>query len=790
MHMRIRTYLVMMICLMVACPAWAESISENEARQIASSFMSSHFKTRTNAAPRLAHRSPAVGTEAASPYYVFNAERADGGFVIVAGDDRVPQVLGYSDEGTFDSNDVPPAMQEWLDGYTAQIAALDEGHAMATHITSARPIAPLVKATWSQNSPYYIQLPFLPNGQHAHVGCVATAMAQVMFYWQWPKRSSETLPAYVTKTLNYEMPSLPPVDFNWSAMQDTYYTIDTVSAAGQAAATLSLYCAQSVEMDFKEASSSAYTRDVPFAMARYFGYSPDAIFQQRRFFSSEEWESMLLGELSAHRPVIYSGSKLTGGHAFICDGYDGNGMFHFNWGWNGRSNGYFLLSVLNPDLQGTGSASGTYGYIMSQGFVAGLQPGSSSSSELLVYNRQIEIKDCIDTRISDDQYFKVTLESQFLNCSSGEISFRYALGLYQDDHLIEVMQAGKSENLSSWYYIKPVNTLALGKGVTSGTFRIIPIYCELNSENWRPCVGSNINYIDATISGNNCTFTCHGNALTPNYKVNDIAVEGNMHPKRPVDITLDVTNQGYTRNDLIYMSVNNKVVGVGFADVPNKESCSVSLRYFPETTGSVDLKFTLDEECTNVIANKTITINPLPAAYLEGSATVLNVTSTIKKIITANEFALKVTVTNKGSVYYDEDITVNLYKWIYSRRGSLVQAVSQHLTLAPGLTKELTFHLDNVCNNWNYFAYVYFYTSSSNTPQVTMTSTDSYTIVFPATTVTGDINGDGVVNISDINVLINMILTGNHAPAGDVNKDGQVNISDVNATINIILTGN
>ena len=275
--------------------------------------------------------------------------------------------------------------------------------------------------------------------------------------------------------------------------------------------------------------------------------------------------------------------------------------------------------------------------------------------------------------------------------------------------------------------------------------------------------------------------------MSPDYQINNISVKGNMHPNRPVDVTLNLTNLGNTRNDAIYMLANDEVVSVGFADAANNETCNVGLQYFSESTGSVTLKFSLDEAGENVLGAKTITINQMPTANLTGTARPLNVADETNKIIYADEFAASVTVRNAGTTTYVEDISFYLYKWIYENRGSTIQVETQHLTLAPRETQTLTFHLDNVIDGWNYFAYVYYY---SNGEQVRLAGIGSYTVVFPAVTVTGDVNSDGVVNISDINVLINMILNGNNATGGDVNGDGMVNISDINAVINIILTGN
>ena len=367
-----------MMCLLAITTTWAAPVNENQARSIAVNFMANHSMRSTSL--RMAHKAPMVKTAGAdnAAYYVFTGNR--GGYVIVAGDDRVPAVLGYSDKGTFDSQDVPEAMQYLLEGYAAQIEALEQGVKAAPQLTSGPAIAPLLKAQWSQNNPFNILLPYIPSGKHAYVGCVGTAMAQVMHYWKWPARPTCNIPAYTSEyqytneTLTYYMPELPVTDFDWEAMQNTYQTTDTASAAALAAATLCLYCDQAVQMTFKKASSGASTSSIPGFAAAYFDYDAGAHMESRVGYTTQGWADLLYSEVASGRPVIYSGSKKSGGHAFICDGYDGQGMFHINWGWNGQSNGYFLLNVLNPDEQGTGSADGAYGYIMSQGAIVGFQP--------------------------------------------------------------------------------------------------------------------------------------------------------------------------------------------------------------------------------------------------------------------------------------------------------------------------------------------------------------------------------------------------------------------------------
>ena len=778
-----RLHLIFLImCMAMVAHSWAAVVSEHHAQQVATRFM--HNISGANVKMRLVHKASSLNASAPTPFYVFNAESKDGGYVIVAGDDRVSAVLAYSDNGTFETNDVPEAMQNWLDGYAAQIAALDEGIPVAAHVSSTQPIAPLLTAQWSQNAPYNIQFPYLPSGDHAYVGCVATAMAQVMYYWRWPQRPSSVIPSYVSETLSITMPQLPIISFNWNAMKDTYLTTDA-SEAATAVSKLSLYCAQAVKMDFMNNSSSANSGDIHSALTRYFGYS-SAKYVQRRFFTSQQWESLILDDLKANRPVIYRGSKESGGHAFVCDGYDGNGMFHINWGWNGMSNGYFLLSVLDPDLQGTGSVSGSYGYIENQAVVSNLRPASSSDvdPELLVYAKHIEVKSSSNTRTSTSANFSATLIPHFINCTDHDLSFSYGLGLYQGDRLVKVLKEGLMTNLQSWYYCYPTMTVDFGSGISSGTYLIKPIYSVPYVNSWKPCIGSDVNYVEVVINSLSCTITAHGSSTTPSYSINNIYVEGNMHPNRPVDVTLNVTNKGQTHNDIIYMFVNNVFEAMGFVDLEHGASGLVPFRYTPTNPSTVTLKFSLNEDGSSPIATRNITIYEMPVANLTGLATVLGVTDAANKIITANDYGVQLTVTNASSRTYDEDILIKLYKHIYGNTGTLVQASYQHVKLSPRQSTTLTFHLDNVMDGWKYFAKAYYYSSGE---EVALAGTSIYTIAFPTASILGDVNGDGEVSIADVNLAVNYVLSNVYNARGDVNGDGEMTVADINIIVNLVL---
>ena len=779
--------LMVLMCLLAITTAWAEPINENQARNIAASFMANRSMLSTNL--KMAHKAPLTATNSEkAAYYVFNANQ--GGYIIVAGDDRAPAVLGYSDKGTFDSQNVPEAMQYMLESYAAQITALTQGAKPAIRAASGAAIRPLVTASWSQNAPYNTLLPMLSNGKQAVAGCVATAMAQLLYYWQQPARPTTTIPAYTSQSLGIYMPALDPVDFNWTAMQDTYLSNDTQSDGALAAAQLTLYCAQSVEMNFMYGTSGANTNHIPNALSTYFGYKRTAHCEYRENYSTQSWADFIYSELAEGRPVIYSGSKASSGHAFICDGYDGEGMFHINWGWDGMSNGYYLLNVLNPDAQGTGSASEAYGYIYGQYVVCAIEPGEGES-EFALTSGNVALNSVVTTRTSSNGYFKATVTGRFYNYTAEAIAVSFGWGFYQGDELLSVLYRSGSTSLPSGYFFSTNDReLSFGNGITSGTYRIVPIYSEYGANNWRPCVGADVNYIEVTIDGDNCTVTGYGTAGEQNYIVNSINYEGALHHGRPVHLTLNMTNNGYSQNDLLYMHVNGTFNSTAYLGLEHGETGDILFTFLPTTPGMYTCSFSLNEDGSDPICNTTLTVTEMPTANLSITPEVLNVTDNVNSIVTSDKYSVKLTITNNGSENYQDDITVKLYKNLDGNFGSNVQIMNQFVLIEPGKTTELQFDLDNVIDGWRYFAAIYCYSAGQ---AVLKTTTSYYTIVFPTEPdiITGDVNGDEAVNIADVTLLIDYLLNNSitiNMQAADVNDSNDINIADVTALIDMLLS--
>ena len=349
--MKLINSLVMGAFVLFCMDASAADVDATAARAVAESLLQSRLSGQMRAGVQsdlvLAHVEPASSRSGATDYYVFNV--SDGSaFVIVAGDDRAEAVLGYGD-GAIDMATLPSNMRWWLDQYKRQMECLRNLPADQTLAQPRRAatedltVAPLLTCKWSQETPYNDQCA-LYQGERCATGCVATAMAMVMDFWKYP----ETLPAltaYWTPTLHIPIEALPGVTLDWENMKDDYSRGYT-EAQGAAVATLMRYCSQACMMDCSPGGSSSSGLEQLMAFKK-FGYNSSARYLERDSTTAEAWIAMINSELAAGHPIPYCGRGDNGGHAFVLDGCE-NGLYHFNWGWGGMCNGYFVLDILEP----------------------------------------------------------------------------------------------------------------------------------------------------------------------------------------------------------------------------------------------------------------------------------------------------------------------------------------------------------------------------------------------------------------------------------------------------------
>lgn len=326
--------------------SYARQISEKEAIAVAEKFMVGEFGLK--APMRSAPGKPGTATTDNQPYYVFNADD-DKGFVIVSGDDRARKILGYADKGHFDADNIPPQLSWLLGEYTNQIATLpssaptDPSWTQTTASRAANEVL-LETANWGQDAPYNALTPVI-NGHHASTGCVATAMAIIMKYHNWPPKGvgSNSYVSYDGTNLSYNFET----SFDWNNMLMDYST-ESTEQEKEAVAKLMYACGISVNMMYTPSSSASNALYVSPALSRFLGYSIYSEYLTLNKFTSQEWTDIIHNEIDNNRPFLISGNNGIAGHIFVCDGYDDNNMIHINWGWNGSYNGYFYFDDLSP----------------------------------------------------------------------------------------------------------------------------------------------------------------------------------------------------------------------------------------------------------------------------------------------------------------------------------------------------------------------------------------------------------------------------------------------------------
>ena len=378
--------------LKAASGAWAKTLTPAEAlARLETSSAKQKAPSRLRTQSRLAHTT--MTPQGAPAVYIFAGN--DGkGYLAVSADDCTEALLGYSDNATVDGT-ISPELEWWLSQYADQIdyinAQVAKGNILRYSTNKAaerEAIAPMIKTQWDQGAPYNAKCPTVGTTR-TYTGCVATALAQMMNYWQYPAKGQGRVTyqwATGGKKLSLNMAT---ITFDWDNMLDTYVPGNYNEAQELAVANLMKACGYAVEMDYGTDSSGALAMNVGKALATYFNYDGNIDYQLRQYYSRDEWEELLYNNLKEVGPIMYGGgSYIGGGHSFICDGYK-DGYFHFNWGWTGMSDGYFQIDALNPYALGTGGGGGG-GYNFTQDAVLGIQPPTGEP----VVEKPLELTQC------------------------------------------------------------------------------------------------------------------------------------------------------------------------------------------------------------------------------------------------------------------------------------------------------------------------------------------------------------------------------------------------------------
>lgn len=373
-------------CLMTFFVSSAAPVTRSEALNSAKEFFS--LRGENGIAERLEINekiSRTCSDNIQKPVHIFNIGE-DKGFIIIAGDDRARTVLAYSTEGCFDTSDLPEACAAWLQTYSDEIESLQSAETdFLTAISSGFSypdviVQPILKSKWDQEYPYNANCPTdNVSGRKCLTGCVATATAQIMNHHRYPYRGTGLI-MYEDKTQNTHrlLDFSNQGDIKWDDIIHDY-SGNYTETQKEAIANLMMQVGHACKMQYSSVTSIAIHRDAAEALVNNFGYDRNIHRYERKFMDEASWVGILTGELAAGRPILYDGrSENSGGHSFVCDGYDGNGKFHFNWGWSGMADGYYSLSALNPITQGIYH----HDYTGSQAIECRIMPPGSEDSVL------------------------------------------------------------------------------------------------------------------------------------------------------------------------------------------------------------------------------------------------------------------------------------------------------------------------------------------------------------------------------------------------------------------------
>ena len=623
----------MMLCL--ALTTMAEPIGKQSALYSAQSFMLA--KGKQVAATQTSSRSKAAGQDAQSYYYVFNAEN-NGGYVIVSGDDRVEPILGYVDHGSFDPDNIPENMRSWLQLYADQIKYIvdndiqpgDPRIRKRNKVQGVKhSVGEMLTTRWNQGRPYNLTCPdyylekdqdettTLPKKSGPATGCTATAMAQLMYFYRYPEKVKKDIPAYsITYTSQKDNSvkktvTVPRIARNtiidWDNMRDTYSWQDEAHANAQdtAVANLMRFCGQAVTMHYGPSSGANFSAE---AYINYFGYATGAYVGERRDYSIDDWFDIIYNEIEQGYPVLFSGFSSGGGHAFVLDGFDGDNLFHLNWGWGGGSNGWFLVSILNPgDNSGIGASSSSDGYSMSQRALFNLRlPGTPKSDAYLTIS---------DVSIDND---KESIKAKFTNRTGVSNTFNTGIVMLEEDG--SLTQVGNKQTISGMGNgASTTKTFQLTGHLTEGTYKLSPASKPSRSDIWQSEYDFKTQYIEAVVDNTGAINLQFLNPIptTESISIDTITFPGTRIAGKQQEVKVTFRNNGKEYFKTIYMHTSKTASSPSsdtYADSKSQvavragETVDVSYFFKPKETGTYKLWFCTSSDGSGKVGQGTMEV--------------------------------------------------------------------------------------------------------------------------------------------------------------------------------------
>lgn len=540
--------------------AVAKPVDARTAEKVARNFLlNSTQKLRTSTELKLVWKSSGSGNSNPVDFYVFNM--GNKGFILVSADDQALPVLAYSDDVSFDPAHIPASVQKWLDGYSAQIRYIVSRNISAgpeiamrwselmngsspAGTKSLQSVNPLVQTKWNQAPNENLQCPFDNSyNERTVTGCPATAMAQIMKFWNHPANGSGfhsyNHQSYGTLSANFGNTA-----YQWNSMPNI------LNGPDNEVSTLMYHCGVAIETDYGVAATGGSASYVIIAAAptaqqtcenafkTYFGYNASTIQGLRRSgYQDAAWVNLLKNELNSGRPLQYAGFGSGGGHTWVCDGYDNNNFFHMNWGWGGNSDGYFLLNALNPGSLGAGGGSG--GFNSNQQALIGIQPANNGGGGT---GQNFDLRLYSGLSLSTSQVWftsPFSLTVNIGNFGSGNFSGQYGAAIFdQNNNFVDFMEVKSNMTLNAnQHYQNPLTFSYPGSAALVPGNYSVALYYKTATQDWT--IIGNGNYT------NYAAFEVNYSAVIEPYSAFAITSTGGKLIKgQSATVNIDVTNTG------------------------------------------------------------------------------------------------------------------------------------------------------------------------------------------------------------------------------------------------------
>lgn len=597
---------ILIVVLFVSICLQAQNISQEKACDIAARFVAQTMPIKSKGTGgkaqmlREIHQHDVLPETSGTQLYMYDIG-SNGGYVVVSASGQGPEVLAYSDRGSIGGGHLPGAMRTMLMSYAAEIRAaasspsseMTRAASQSTAIPLHDAIAPIISCQWGEEAPYNQMCPMDPYTKTTTpTGSIATAMAQALYLLR--PAGCTALDNYYITAEGIGLPALDATTFNWDIMRSSYDPNDNSDAAKEVA-RLMRYCGQSVKSNYSAHGTTASEVTALEALKQCFGLSDRMSLKNRSEYTSLQWDNLIYNELKDGRPVMLCGKSSDSMRAFLCDGYDGAGLYHINWGMAGQGDGYFMLSNLTgTEDHETGINTG---FNRDVNAIVGMKLKPQDEQEIMslkIYKPTYYTERTNRQSVADD--FEIIVTTEYLNLNN-ETQYDIAWALYDEagnelqksiDNFTMPIQKGGRMTITSRYH--------LGASLPNGKYHLAPLTHQKGVNEWVRCNGDESFYVTMTITADTiCHISIDNRQSNLSYEVSDLTLTGNCFVGEKISVSATVTNLGNVNAWEMNMVLDDETVGIIPLLIDEGQTTTVNADLTVETEGIHNLRMTMRE---------------------------------------------------------------------------------------------------------------------------------------------------------------------------------------------------